>query len=236
MTQIIQTLIKLAAVLVQKYGIEVLVYTIDSIQSHYRRLFRAKNILILGPKSSGKTSLIYLLRYGAPFIKKKDGTIETPDPTAMGIIVGHKFSPRTGHWASVSKDLPGDEGLRFEWTEAIKELKPHGIIYIVDGTSSNDSAMVEDIKQLFESAYSTGIQPLAAFHVFINFSDMWAKSESSKRSRLRKFEEKLDSVFSENPSWSHLRVGTHATTLSSNVSSWPEANRAVEKFGTDLHS
>lgn len=187
----------------------------------------------LGAKGSGKTSLIYLIRYGTPFQKDKHGEINTADPTTMGIVIGHKFAPKDGKWLRVAKDLPGDLALRYQWSEAIGEVKPHGIIFMIDG---RNEAEIEQAYELLNSSYSAGTRELVAFHVFVNFADRWAESVLIRRQKLREFESKVNATLEENPGWFHLRTEVHATQLSPHDRLWHDAERALKKFGIDLET
>jgi hypothetical protein len=149
----------------------------------------------------------------------------------MGILVGHKFSPRGKTWLRVAKDLPGDVALRYQWSEAVAEVKPHGIIFMIDGRSDCD---VSEASEFLKTSYSDGPKELIAFHLFINFADKWAEEPTRRRKRIREVEDQLDSALATKSVWYHLRLGIHATHLCSDFTSWPDAERALEKFAVDL--
>ncbi|HEX4353632.1 MAG TPA: hypothetical protein VHZ95_11970 [Polyangiales bacterium] len=68
---------------VRTFGKDILIVVKDSIQSKYRKTFASRNILILGPKQAGKSSLLQLVTSGQPY-EVVGGEIRAPAPTALG--------------------------------------------------------------------------------------------------------------------------------------------------------
>lgn len=218
------------------FGKDIVVAIRDTIQSQYKRVFASRNILILGPKQSGKSSLLMYLTDGRPF-EVVDGEIRPPAPTALAAVVDEKFVLQKGNWLRLKKDVPGDLDLRATWAQAITDIRPHGIIYMLDGRNADDvlRSNVEEIKEAVLRHYSaTGIGHLATLHVFLNFADHWASSAAEVRRRVRVVRESLELVVEASPAWSSLRIGAAETHLSPNRTAWEEMARALHHFGADL--
>jgi hypothetical protein len=219
---------------VATFGKEIVVVVKDAVRSQYRRFFAARNILILGPKQSGKSSLLLYLTKGQPFEVVND-QIRPPAPTALAAIVDEKFALQKDKWLHLKRDVPGDLDLRDTWAQAIVDIQPFGIIYMIDGRQADDALRedVRGIRGLVLDNYSTGTGHLATLHVLVNFADYWVTSANEARRRLRVVREELEAL-TEAPVWSSLRIGVAETQLSPNKKSWDETKRALEHFGVDL--
>jgi hypothetical protein len=123
--------------IVLTFGKDIVVVLRKELQHQWRRMFATRNILILGPKQSGKSSLMQYLTSGRPY-EVVDGEIRPPAPTALAAVVDQKFSLQKGNWLRLKRDVPGDVDLRDAWAQAIADLKPHGIIYMVDGRRGDE--------------------------------------------------------------------------------------------------
>jgi hypothetical protein len=209
--------------------------TRDYLQSKWRKAFAARNILVLGGKQTGKSSLMLFLGTGHPY-EVSDGDLKPPAPTAMAAIVDCKFSPNKAEWLRLRKDVPGDRDLRATWKQAITDIRPHGIIYLIDGRQETDALIrdVADIEGDVLTHYTGGVGHLVALHVFLGFSDQWAVDPITTRRRCRVVEDALHRVVESSPSFNHLRVHVSETQLSPARKSWPEVERALARFAADL--
>jgi hypothetical protein len=221
--------------IVTTFGKDILVVAKDALQGKYRKLFASRNVLVLGPKQSGKSSLIQLVTSGQPF-ELVNGEIRAPAPTALGAIVDKKFQVQQGNWLRLKKDLPGDLDLRDTWTQAIADICPAGIIYMLDGRRS-DEKLRSDIGEFRDHIlipYPAASANLAAVHFIVSFSDQWATSPMEVRRRLRNVRSDVEELFESLPQWSTVRLGVSAAHLSPNKGAWDDAERAIQHFGADL--
>lgn len=229
-------LVDIATWFVLTFGKDVVVKLKDALQHQWRRFFAARNILILGPKQAGKSSLVQYLQTGHPY-EIVDGEIRSPAPTAMAAIVDKKFAVQKGNWLRLKKDIPGDIALRDTWAQGISDIRPHGIIYIIDGRRE-DEELREDVRGIEQFVLlhykENGVGHLSVVHVFVNFADQWGTSPVEARRRLRVVRDELEKVIGTSPSWASLRVGVAETQLASSKKKWEEVDRAVNHFGADL--
>jgi Signal recognition particle receptor beta subunit len=209
--------------------------TKDFLQSRWRKAFAARNILVLGSKQTGKSSLTQFLHSGTPF-EISGGDIKAPAPTAMAAIVDYKFSPNKTEWLRLRRDVPGDLDLRATWKQAITDIRPHGIIFMIDGRQDADTLArdVSEIRQDVLAHYLDGTGHLATIHVFLGFCDQWAADPIVARRRCRSVEDALLQVIEATPALSHLRVHVSETQLSPARKSWAEVERALARFAADL--
>lgn len=229
---------RLAKWLISIAGEEVIVVLKEELKSKYREYFKNKNVLVLGDKQSGKTSLIYFMTEGKPYKIDEDGNVKTPSPTAMTSIVGETTQLERGSFGRIEKDVPGDKDLRDTWIESIDEIDPHGIIYMINGSDEEEKIKqsFSDLKSTLEEAYGNLISNLNTIHVFVNFSDIWSKSRVEDRKKLRKVEEILDNSIRKIRKLGEIKVGVQRTQLSPHKESWNEADTAISKFGADIRS
>jgi hypothetical protein len=221
--------------LLKTFGLDVLLLVKDAIENQWRRLFASRNILILGPQQTGKSSLALFLRTGKPY-QVVDGEVRPPDPTAATVIVDRKFAVQHGHWVRIRRDLPGDPDLRATWMAALKEVHPAGIIYMIDGRmdDANLERAVGDAVELVSAQYPAGTRELVALHMFVNHSDAWATSPALERERLARVTAAFEARRRKHPEQEVLRFAASATQLSPNRRAWPEITRALHRFGADL--
>ena len=222
--------------LLKNFGKQILVVVGDFLQHQWSRLFASRPVMFLGPRQAGKSSLINYLRTGKPYELDKSGTRRTPDPTALAAIVDEKFSVSQKKWLKIKQDLPGDQALRAQWKQAIDDIHPLGIVYLVDGSDAETVlAEVKDgCREVLDICYPDGPRELVAFHVFVSFSDRWATSPQVSRSRQRSVAEVLDDELQARPLFASLRTGVSIVHLSPSADIWSDAKRAVERFGTDI--
>jgi hypothetical protein len=79
------------------FGREILILTKDGIKNIWARLFATRNILILGPMQTDKSSLVSFLVRDQPF-EVVDGERHAPNPTAAAAIVNEKFKAQRDQW------------------------------------------------------------------------------------------------------------------------------------------
>lgn len=219
----------------REVAMPLVVLTKDYLQSRWRKAFAARNILILGGKQTGKSSLVQFLRSASPY-EITDGDIKAPAPTAMAAVVDCKFSPNKTEWLRLRTDVPGDQDLRATWKQAIADVRPHGIIFMIDGRH-DAAALVSDVSEIRQdvlSHYIEGAGHLATLHVFLGFCDQWAADPTAVRRRCRAVEDALLEVIEASSSLSHLRVHVSETQLSPARKSWAEMERALARFAADL--
>jgi hypothetical protein len=178
---------------------------------------------------------LFYLQHGHPY-EVVEGEIKTPNPTAVAAIVDNKFSLQQGNWLKLKKDLPGDPDLRATWAQAIQDLKPQGIIYIVDGRLDDASLQSEVhlIRENVLSHYVSSLRDLQTLHIFINFSDVWGNSPNLLRKKITLVTKAFEESIEDNLALQHLRIGVACTQLSPHKKKWEETKRALHKFGADL--
>jgi hypothetical protein len=220
---------------VREVVVPLIVLTTDYLQSRWRKMFAARNILVLGGKQTGKSSLMLFMQHGQPY-EISTGDIKAPAPTAMAAIIDCKFSPDKAEWLRLRRDVPGDRDLRATWKQAIADIRPHGIIYMIDGRQEA-AALVRDVSEIKSdvlSHYAEGAGHLVALHVFLGFCDQWAVDPIGARRRRRIVEDALLEVIESSPALHYLRVHVSETQLSPARKGWVEVERALARFGADL--
>lgn len=211
---------------------DMLLAGVEEVRHQHARFFKAKNVLILGPKAAGKTSLLWFLESGKPYRVDGDRR-KSPNPTGMAAVVDKKVSLQKKNWLRVQKDLGGDTSLRPQWVTAINELQPEGIIYLIDGRKDT----LEQLDGLFEDVFGaideTATDTLQVLHVFVNFVDTWGGDARIIRKKLREVEDLLF-VEMEELGYGELYMDAHATQLSPHKRDWPETEAALHGFSTAL--
>ena len=168
----VEVLIKL----IGEHGHEIFAWVVVKLKRFWAIRFRKKNIVVLGPRQSGKSSLICYLAEGRPF-KIVDGVNRPPDPTGAGVILSEGFTLPDGLRVDPVQDVPGDPVFRSQWTDLLRLVRPHGIIYMLDG-SLGDHAIRAGIDELFRDVLSLyGVGSIlsaslpASLHIFLNFAN-----------------------------------------------------------------
>jgi hypothetical protein len=231
-TAVIESLKWLAAT----FGKDLLVATKDKLTHQWRRVFDKRPVLFLGQKQAGKSSLITFLLEGRPFKVGAGGVMCPPDPTLVAAIVDASASVQQKKWIHIKQDLPGDEQLRATWSQAVDDFHPLGIAYLVDAREGCDVAeqIKEACKIVLDTCYKTGPRELVAFHVFLNFSDLWATSAIASRSKQRIARDTLEDELTGRPMFAGLRTDVAVITLAPHLTEWQQATRALEKFSADM--
>ncbi|MFB6344915.1 MAG: ADP-ribosylation factor-like protein [bacterium] len=216
-------------------GREAVVVGKDWLQDRWNRVFMSKNLLVLGPKGSGKTSLIMYLLSGQPF-EIDDGHKRPPNPTATAAVINEKCKLQHANWQTLRKDVPGDPDLRETWKRAIDEVNPRGIIYMIDGRADEDELLeqTEAIRDNVLSNYENSLRNLSTLHVFLNFADCWADSSETVRAKKNLVDRVLEKHVVNDSFYQNIRTDVAPTQLSPEKYSWSETQRALYKFGADL--
>lgn len=233
---ITETIKKAVLWLYQNYGKEISAVVSKQLQSVYARLFSKKNILILGNRQCGKTALVLLMTEGHPY-KQVKGEKEMPNPTALSAVIDKPFTPDKGAWLRIKQDVPGDIALRDTWRQAMIDVKPEGIIYMVDGRLGS-----KEIKKAIKEAddwvlefYNNDIRELKAFHVFVNFSDLWATSPESRRTTERLIRAGFEKLLDQRAALKHLgSFSIQSIQLALNATDWKDAQKALKHFAVAL--
>ncbi|RMG24762.1 MAG: hypothetical protein D6732_23270 [Methanobacteriota archaeon] len=219
----------------EKFGGKLVVYTLDKIRGRLQSIFASRNILILGSEQTGKTSLILFLTTGKPYEIVK-GEIKPPDKTLGYVVVDKKVSLNEGQWIKLKRDVPGEADLRSYWEMAIDEIKPTGIIYMLDGRLTGEK-LENAVTEIFDEVlchYEGSGAGLEALHVFVNFVDQWGTTPVANREKLRWISELFDKQLERYKGLQYIRVSFAATQLSPNKDAWIEVERALFAFGADL--
>ena len=154
----------------------------------------------------------------------------------MVAVIDDKAKLDKDAWVRVRQDVPGDLGLRETWVNAMRDLKPQGIIYILDGRTIADNApdLVDELEQAVLVKLAEGIAPTASLHVFLNFSDHWGTTGRAQRGACGTLEREISSRLTKHRTLHNLRLAVTATQLSPHTKKWGEADRALRLFGADL--
>lgn len=221
---------------------EVLAVVGDQLQGVWRQMFANVNLLVLGPKEAGKSSLIYLMMYGKPFIVGEDGEKKSPDPTAGIVGLNKKIKLDKNEWFKLKADVAGDVGLRYLWKTLIDDINPHGIVYILNGQKMmkpevDPAAVGQLMDELFVDVlayYTNSARNLRALAICLNFSDRWAKTPINERSLVHAVTDAFELKRKDYDTLQHLRLSVSTTQLHPTVKKWAEAERALKRLAADL--
>lgn len=227
---------EVATWIAEHFGKEIIVLGTDKLKRQWARMFDSRPILFLGPKNSGKSSLIAFLHTGKPYEVDNDGSVHTFDPTLIAAIVDKKVSLQQKKWLHIRQDLPGDEQLRAAWKQSVIDFHPLGIIYIINGNKESKIAgdVREACQQVFDICYPEGPKELCALHIFLSFSDQWGHTSAAIRSRQHAARNTLEEELDARPEFACVHTNVSVIHLSPHAGEWKEATRAVEHFGADL--
>ena len=220
----------------KSFGKDLVVISKDFLEHQWARVFNDRTVLFLGAKQAGKSSLIAFLRKGKPFEVDKTGAVRTPDPTLAAAVIDERVSVQHEKWLQIKQDLPGDQMLRATWALAVADFHPLGIGYIIDARDQSKIAgqVQEACRDVLDACYPEGPRELRALHLFLSFSDFWAHSPIASRLHQRIARDALEEELTRRPVFAGLRTDVAVFHLSPHASDWPDARRALERFGTDL--
>jgi hypothetical protein len=212
-----------------------------NLKEKWKYAFSNHTLLIFGGRGAGKTSLIYYMVTGTPYVVK-DGRRIPPDPTASPIVIGKNVKVGAGAEkvsAGVPMDVGGDRFYRDKWREFIDKYDPDGIVYLVRGDVDDQSfrSAVEDLFDDVFVKYRQGLRNLKALHVFVSFADKWAKDKQVERRKLESVRGYFWNRVDGEPDYKHLehlKFEAHATQLGMTQSQWHETDNALTKFAADL--
>src|SRR5688572_21871223 len=85
---------------VKNFGKDIVILVKNAIQRRWRQYFASRNILILGAKQTGKSSLALFLTTGKPY-EIVENTKQGPDPTGITAIIDKKFEIQKGNWLNL---------------------------------------------------------------------------------------------------------------------------------------
>jgi hypothetical protein len=211
------------------------IVTINKLQNQWRKYFSGKNVLVFGHKQAGKTALVTYLQSGKPF-NLVNGNVVQPNPTLLTAVVDKKFELQEGNWLKLKADLPGDKQLRDTWLQAIEDVKPDGVIYMIDGRLDREN-LTREIDEIFEfvlNAFAERAPDPKALHIFVNFADVWADTPRKEREVLRWVQDHFENRLEGYRRMPDFTFDVAATQLSPHKTSWREADRALHRFGADL--
>ncbi len=115
MTTPVEWLAALVKWIVDTFKGDIIVVVKKQILRWWRKLFAGKNVLILGGKATGKTSLLMFLQNGRPYEIGPDGQKRYPNPTGVGAIIDKRVNVNDQGWIQLTKDIGGDPDLRPFW-------------------------------------------------------------------------------------------------------------------------
>jgi hypothetical protein len=207
-------------------------WMIEKIRRIYRVYFEGRNILVLGAKQTGKTSLINFLHAGKPY-EEVEGEKQALNPTSGAAVIDKKVRVNKDKPRRIPKDVGGEPAFRLLWAQMIKELEPEGIIYMIDGrlSAAKLKQAVNELRSDVLKHFERDAQELIALHIFMNYSDKWGSSPKEIRRRIRIVRDALENAIEGNAILENIRYDYSETQLNPDADSWLEANRAVHKFG-----
>jgi hypothetical protein len=215
--------------------------SVDDLKARWRKRFSRQNILILGAKGTGKTSLLYLMRFDAPY-RIVDGKRVAPNPTSgeenvFYIYDEDTFLEEENTPVRVQTDLSGDQSNRDVWRDNIQKFLPPGILYLIDGRLEEEklAGAVSEVLAHVLSSYDRDNPQLRVLHLLLNFSDIWSDGDVDKQDTKEKFVRKIfkQALVEQYPTW---RLSSRVTSiqLSPQENDWEDAKNALEAFADDL--
>lgn len=215
---------------------EILIFGVSKIKKKWRNYFMNRNILVFGPKASGKTSLLLLMKEDRPF-EIVNGDRKSPSPTVITAILDEKFKLQKNIWMNLKMDVPGDLDLRKTWEIAIQQVRPQGIIYMIDGSKSEQlENFTNDIWENVLVHYTDSYLSIKVIHIFINFMDKWATSNAKKRKLEFQLIERFEKLRDKHPEMMDFDFQVSSIQLSPNEDEWNAAKKALLLFGASLMS
>lgn len=234
---------------IQDHKDEIYVWSNKALQNFWQNRFESDAILILGEAGTGKTSLDYYMRFGHPY-EEVNGERFPPNPT-LGehsiAFVGHKHKvklKRAGSTENVTlnlqRDLPGDDNFRYSWAEALEQISPTGIIYMLDGNLSGDR-LEAAIHTLFDDVlmhFRNGLGNLRALALFVNRADEWRPQPPEDKlitiEKTAEITRCFETLRAQHSSLATLALLVKPLQLSPHEDQWNEAKFAIEDFAMEL--
>lgn len=237
----IEVILQLLMWFIDKHGEKLSVIYNDTLKPRWQKTFSAHPLVILGPRGSGKSSLRVFLEENRPY-EVVDGERRSPEPTLGVAIVNTKFQADKDSWLKIKKDVPGDEQLRDSWYQLIKEVRPHGIIYMLDGRElykeniipaaieEHTQTVFTDVLNRFEDADSL----LRVLYIFVNFSDLWSTGKDAENQVVRQILDELEVRLKTSGIGKKLRYDVRCVQLCPSKEKWEEVERALDHFGVEF--
>jgi len=198
-----------------------------------RDQFEGHNILVLGPRSAGKSTLLSYMRTGRPMPPGGD----LPNRSLGAVIYGKRPNLDANRWSKLKEFKDGD--YRSLWKLMIEEIRPDGIVYMLDGRKGQATTLTEvehfasDVLSVYVDAQLNLPCP-RAIHIFLNFADVWAKSDKVARELKRHVENALAELIENNSVFESVKADVTVTQLATTRSAWDEADNAINRLGADL--
>jgi GTPase SAR1 family protein len=154
-------------------GIPAVIFVLPQLWKSMRAIGIRRRIVVLGPVSAGKTSLVAYLRKEATPRKHK----RTVGAVAKGRVALDLTGDKTVYFAAKEVVDVGGE-FRNQWKSAVEEYDPHGIIFVVD--QHNFDLEIDGFRYLFEiyehwsSKRLNDDIALKTILMLINKADLWA--------------------------------------------------------------
>lgn len=208
---------------------------LEMLSGKWKKVFKARNFLILGHRGTGKTALLLFMRNNRP--QEKDGKDwVSPNPTSGKDDRDAKFDVDSDKRIKVNSDVGGDPVFRELWKEALK-AKPEGMIYMIDGRISDEEMNIR-MDEMFKDGLSHCDHDRKlphTVHVFLNFADQWGRSESDRRRRCRHVEDLFEARAKGNLYYENLRFHVSPTSLEAGADRWPETESALKHFAAIMN-
>ena len=203
-----------AATMIQDPVMEVV--EMDQLAPDIRKQLARVCIVVLGPKQSGKSSLLRYLAHGAPTKGRLKSSLWETSDTFQGVI-------------SVSQPAPT------LWKQIIQSSAPTAIVYMADARAGASSVapLLADLGAVLSDAYRGSLPP-RALYVLLNYADQWSRSPSDQRQITRSVEDALSCQFPDTGAFVPRTMRVAAIQLSPSRKRWPEAKSAIDHLGADL--
>lgn len=189
--------------------------------------FKGKAILILGPKSSGKSTLISYLLNGKP---------GQQTPTSGIKEVDRRSELDEQQVLRFAKDIGGDEWSRTFWKDMLLEINPEAVIFMLDCRKSIEEVekdLSDSINEAFPY-YTDKRRALRLVYILMNFSDVW-KDDNEKKFHLRP---RVDAILAREQMkyvpLHEVKFMIHRVQLNPEATQWEETSISMKQFAADL--
>jgi len=136
---------------------------------------RNTRIAVLGAPSVGKTTFLYQLKYQVPVAPLQNKTERT---SLLSQRIKVNYDDKSRHMKT--KDVPGEGYLTGEWWRLLLELKPLGIIFLVDNRIVENDEQVNIFKTLISLLTSASYMKMVkkkdrvkVMLIAVNKADLW---------------------------------------------------------------